>query len=59
MGFEAAPTGNMAWMTQSDEPDVELLTSKQRGILPPKPDEQIDRETCDGAKPRAEDDDPV
>jgi hypothetical protein len=49
----------MACVTQSDEPDVELLTSKQRGILPPKPDQQIDRETCDDSKHHAEDDDPV
>jgi hypothetical protein len=45
-------------MTQSDEPDVELLTSKQRGILPPKPDQQIDRETCDGSDRGADGDDP-
>jgi hypothetical protein len=45
-------------MTQSDEPDVALLTSKQRGILPPQPDEQIDRETSVGSKPRADDDAP-
>jgi hypothetical protein len=48
----------MACVTQSEQPDVELLTSKQRGILPPKPDQQIDRETCDGSKHHADDDDP-
>ncbi|HEY1680283.1 MAG TPA: hypothetical protein VGF98_01405 [Candidatus Tumulicola sp.] len=34
-------------MTQQNEPDAELLLSKQRGILPAHENEQHDEETPD------------